>query len=207
MKALHNEHVIGINVAYLFGDWVDMVFFGDSGFFFKHIHQLGAFPGLKVSCHPQVEKYPWVKYTPRDTRHSRGISEIPHMASWNGNSGAAAISIAANAGAKRIILLGFDMNLGGTNYQHWHNVYGRGPVNPKDQKRMRKLPFYRHLRGFMDIERDAKKRGIEIINACPNSAITQFPKCTVKEFLSRRENERSKVDGGDRESAVPVGIR
>ena len=33
MSFLHDKHVIGVNVAYLLGDWVDMVFFGDKGFF------------------------------------------------------------------------------------------------------------------------------------------------------------------------------
>ena len=33
MKDIHNCHVIGINVAYLIGTWIDMVFFGDGKFF------------------------------------------------------------------------------------------------------------------------------------------------------------------------------
>jgi hypothetical protein len=36
MSFLHDKHVIGINVAYLIGDWIDIVFFGDVGFFLKH---------------------------------------------------------------------------------------------------------------------------------------------------------------------------
>jgi hypothetical protein len=48
---------------------------------------------------------------------------------------------------------------------------------------MMHLPFDRHLRGFAQIAKDAQQRGIEIINACPESAITQFHKCNVKELL------------------------
>ena len=184
MSVLHDKHVIGINVAYLLGDWVDMVFFGDIGFFLKHQVALSNFPGLKVSCHPSTSKYDWVKCTPRDTKRPRGISDNPKMVSWNGNSGAAAISIAANAGAKRIILLGFDMKLDDEKKQHWHDLYGK--IANKDKRDPRKpihLPFERHLRGFAEIEKDAKRRDIEIINANPDSAITQFKKFTIKELL------------------------
>lgn len=183
MTALHAKHVIGVNVAYMLGEWVDMVFFGDSGFFLTHLQRLAQFPGLKVSCHPAVARYPWVKYTPRDNKHPRGISGNTQMVSWNGNSGAAAISIAVHAGAKRVILLGFDMKLSDGNRQHWHNVYGRAPVNVRDQRKMRKLPFDRHLRGFDQIARDAKHMGVEIVNACPDSAIREFPRCNAAELL------------------------
>lgn len=184
MSALHNKHVIGINVAYLLGDWIDMIFFGDIGFFLKHQQGLAKFPGLKVSCHPQMEKYDWVKHTPRDGNHPRGISDNPKMASWNGNSGAAAISIAANAGAKRILLLGFDMKLDENKNQHWHDCYGKVAARKtRDPRKPNHLPFDRHLRGFSEIARDAKRRDIEILNVCPDSAIKEFPKYTLKELL------------------------
>lgn len=180
MSLLHDKHVIGINVAYLIGNWIDMIFFGDIGFFLKHQNGLAAFPGLKVSCHPQADSYDWIKYTPRDKEHPRGISDNPRMASWNGNSGSAAISIAANAGAVRIILLGFDMKMDSSKKKHWHGLYGVTTGNPKRPPHM---PFDRHLRGFPEIARDAKKRGIEILNCCPDSAIKEFPKFSLKELL------------------------
>lgn len=182
MSFLHDRHVIGINAAYLIGDWIDIVFFGDVGFFLKHQNGLAKFNGIKVSCHPQADKQSWIKFTPRDTHHPKGISDNPRMVSWNGNSGAAAISIAANMGAKRIILLGFDMKLNDAKQQHWHNVYGRNHANP-NPKKPHHLPFERHLRCFAEIAKDAKRRDIEILNCCPDSAIKEFPKFTLKELL------------------------
>jgi hypothetical protein len=184
MSALHDKHVIGINVAYLIGDWIDMVFFGDSGFYLTHRTRLAQFPGLKVTCHNGANRESWVKFLGRDGRKPRGISTAANLVSWNGNSGASAISVAAWAGAKRIILLGFDMRLNGDNRQHWHDLYGRGVINVKDERKRRKLPFDRHLRGFEDIARDAQAWGIEIINASPESAITYFRKANVKDILN-----------------------
>jgi hypothetical protein len=178
MHSLHNKHVIGINVAYLIGNWIDIVFFGDVGFFLNHQQGLADFPSLKVTCHPRGDRYDWIKYLAKDTSHTKGISSNPKMVSWNGNSGAAAISLAVHTGAKRIILLGFDMKLNESNMQHWHNLYNKG-----ERLNKKKLPFERHLRGFSAIAADAKRMGVEILNASPGSEIKEFPKYTVKELL------------------------
>jgi len=181
MQSIHNKHVIGVNVAYLLGDWIDMVFFGDSAFFLKHMDGLAEFKGLKVSCASNVASHDWVKYTPKDGKHNKGITKQPHLVSWNGNSGAAAISVAVHTGAKRVILLGFDMSLGDIKNQHWHDVYERGPA--VTEKRLKKLPFNRHLRGFAGIKRDADTMGVEILNCSPNSTIKEFRKVTLEELL------------------------
>jgi hypothetical protein len=181
MSFLHDKHVIGINVAYYIGDWIDMVFFGDGSFFTKHKDNLARFPGLKVSCDPNCNKIPWIKYLVRDTSHPKGISIKAGAVSWNCNSGSAAISVAVQAGAKRIILLGFDMSLD-NNIQHWHNMYGK-PTDPKTVSKSL-LTFASHLSGFPVIAQDAKRLGVEIINASPNSTIPQFPKFSVKELIN-----------------------
>jgi len=177
MSFLHDKHVIGINVSYMIGDWMDMAFFGDSNFLGKHMQGLINFPGIKVSCNAMVKSYDWIKYVARENR-TKGISNNPRCVCWNGNSGAAAISVAANAGAKRIILLGFDMHLDEANKQHWHNIYKKQP-NPE---KLHALPFHRHLPGFPVIAHDARKRGIEILNACPDSAIECFKKINITEL-------------------------
>lgn len=182
MGAIHDKHVIAVNMGYKIGNWIDMVVFGDSGFFLRERIGLSQFPGIKVSCNPGSKNEPWVKYLGRDTGKTKGISSHPSLVSWNGNTGAAAISIAVHAGASRVLLLGFDMDIdSNTQMQHWHNLYDKGPVH--DERRRRKLPFSRHLTGFPVIADDAKKLGVEIINVSPNSTITCFPKMTTKELL------------------------
>lgn len=183
MSAIHDKHVIGINAAFLVGGWMDMIFFGDKRFFLDNLVGLTNYNKPLVSCHNYFNggPYSWVKYVQKDNRHPSGISDVPTSVSWNQNSGAAAISIAANAGVKRIILLGFDMALNGNKEQHWHSHYKGG--TPRAGKKRRKDPFGRHLRGFSNIAIDANKRGIEIINASPNSTIVQFMKISVKELL------------------------
>jgi hypothetical protein len=181
MHLIHNEHVIGVNMSYKIGNWIDVVMFGDSGFFSKERVGLSQFPGLKVACNPTSKAERWIKTLGRDGQHSKGLSTNPTMVSWNGNTGAAAINLAVHFGAKRILLLGFDMDIDSHKMQHWHNLYGKGPV--ADDRRKRKLPFARHIACFPIIAVDAKKLGVEIINVSPDSAIDNFPKMSIKELL------------------------
>jgi hypothetical protein len=180
MEAIHNKHVIGINVAYTIGEWIDFVYFGDTGFFTRHYRSLAEFPGIRISSHPCIKQTDWVKYISAESR-KYGISPTPDRVYWNGNSGAAAISIAANTGAKRIVLLGFDMQIGENKMQHWHDLYSRGPVD--NPGRETKLPFERHKIGFKQIAIDAKKRGIELLNASPTSSIVELTKVAVKDLI------------------------
>lgn len=187
LSYLHDKHVIGINVAYMMGDWVDAVFFGDGGFFLKHLKELALFPNLRVSCHPKVKPYNWVKFVPMDRKHRAGISVDNGCVSWNKNSGAAAISLAVHFGASRIYLLGFDMKVSHEK-QHWHGLYRKNgaPNYPRKVKGriVGGLPFSTHLKGFPRIAKDAQKYGVEIINVCPDSAIECFKKVSLKDIIN-----------------------
>jgi hypothetical protein len=181
MRYLKDKHVIGINTAFLIADWIDAVFFGDNKWFLAYKEKLKRFPGLKVTCNPKLTELSWVKYLKKDAKKQKGIHPNPYMVSWNWNSGAAAISFAANTGAKRIFLLGFDMTLGENKEKHWHTLYNRNRRLSKEQSRL-KMPFDRHLKGFPEIKKDAEKRGIQIINVNHNSKIKEFPQINLSEL-------------------------
>lgn len=177
MKSLHHQHVIGINATYLLGNWVDIVFFHDEVFFQDHKETLLKHPGRLMTCNNRFLNRPEerVEYIPKDRTKVLGIHTDATKISWNYNSGAAAISLAAHLGAKRIILLGFDMGGGSTPETHFHTEHSGYLKTPP--------PFWKHLVGFPVIQNDANARGIEIINCSPESAIKEFQKMSVKEAL------------------------
>jgi hypothetical protein len=185
LKPIHDQHVIGINNAYQIGNWIDILFFGDSSWYLSHRQKLANWPGLKVCCDNKFanrprEKMEGVKFLERDKEKRQGISTNPSKISWNSNSGAAAISLAHHLGVKKIFLLGFDMSLDEKSvYSHWH-----GSHSPPGQKPKRQPPFGRHLKAFPAIARDAKKLGIKIFNVSSVSKIDCFPKVTLREALS-----------------------
>jgi hypothetical protein len=183
LSVLHDKHVIAVNMSYLIGTWIDMVFFGDGGYYLKNRVTLLNYPKLKVSCAPKIKNFPndGVKFIARDQRKPSGISSRNGYVSWNKNSGAAAINLAVHFGVKRIYLLGFDMDVLDGN-QHWHNLYGKN--KSRKNGKPHKLPFTRHKKGFSTIKKDADNLGVEIINCSPSSTIQEFKKMSVKEILN-----------------------
>lgn len=178
---LADRHVIGINNAYRIGPLFDIVFFGDNGWYKVHRLALAKCSAIKLTSGSRFagkkkEDSEGIRYLGRDRVRPKGISKNPERVSWNQNSGAASISIAAHFGATRIILLGFDMKLDQkAEFSHWHGSHG----NTKPP------PFARHLQGFSEIAKDAKKMGIEILNASPDSVIKEFKKIDLRSYLAK----------------------
>ena len=174
LSRLHDKHVIGINKAYMIGDWMDFIFFGDTNFHLQNKAGLAKYPGQVVTCCSNViHGQNGYKRLQRDKANTHGISTRKGHVSWNCNSGAAAISLAVHLGVKRIILIGFDMALDNGN-QHWHKLYGKTRAERQVQR-----TFDRHLRGFPRIAKDARKLGVEILNANPDSKIDSFSKVNL----------------------------
>jgi len=182
---IHDKHVIGVNTAFLLGEWVDVMFFGDGGFYTSNVVEMNKRTKIKVSSNPNLVKktriFQGVKYVPRDNSHPEGISNKPNRVSWNLNSGAAAINLAHQFGAKRIYLLGFDMKLGEDGNQWWHRHYSAH--KPGKRRNPKKLPFHRHLKSFPMIANDAKRLGLEIINVSPDSEIPDFKRVKLSDVL------------------------
>jgi len=182
MSPIHREHVIGVNNVYKIGTWIDVLFFGDCSWYLLHRRNLAKWPGLKTTCcnrfkKKKSEESEGIKYLQKDHDHRKGISLNQTKVSWNNNSGAAAISLAAHLGVRQILLLGFDMSLDKNKVSHWHGSHGK----PYEKKR--NPPFQRHLIGFPAIAKDAKTRGIEILNLSPKSAIKDLKKANLSDIL------------------------
>ena len=185
MEPIHAQHVIGINNTYQIGNWLDILFFGDSHWYLLHRMNLAVWSGLKVCCDQKFSNrtqrnMEGIKFLERDGKHRQGISSDPSKVSWNTNSGAAAISLAHHLGVQKIYLLGFDMTMDhSAEHSHWH-----GSHRPPGQKINRLPPFSKHLKSFPAIAKDAKELGIEIYNVSQLSKITCFPKITLEEALN-----------------------
>jgi hypothetical protein len=183
LSALHDKHVIGVNTAYQYGNWVDITVFGDINFYLEHTMKLLDFKNLKVSCHPRVRKgHPGVyhiKYIAQDSQKTKGLTTRKGYTAWNKHTGAVAINLAYHLGVKRVYLLGFDMQLDTNGKAHSHAEYHQEGL-PIHKNR---LPYDSHLSHYPYIARDAESMGLEIINVNDNTAITQFPVVKLEDVL------------------------
>jgi len=93
-----------------------------------------------------------------------------------GNSGFQALNIAVQFGAKRIVLVGFDMRL--DRGVHWHGRHPSGLNNPGD-------PLFVHWRRALNSAASTlADLGVEVINASPISTLTAYPVMSLKEAIS-----------------------
>lgn len=90
------------------------------------------------------------------------------------NSGYAVIHLAAHLGAKRIILLGYDMGFKAGQPSHHHGGH------PDAQK---PSVYSVMLKEWPSIVQPLKDRGIEVINCTPESALQVFPRMKLRKAL------------------------
>lgn len=108
--------------------------------------------------------------------HARMLFEEPGTIGSGGNSGFQAINIAAQFGATRILLIGFDMHA--ANGVHWYGKNAwRNANNPMDHNYVRWRDALAKQAGVL------KAMGIEVINASPDSALVCFERRSVEETL------------------------
>jgi len=171
---------IGINLAgCMIGSWVDVCFFADSLFWWNHetaIRWSGARkitldknkPGVELIAGraPGVETWEWTGKS--------GIETEPKKCRFNKSSGGAAVNVAYHLGAKRILLTGYDMH--GDENGNRRNWY------PEQYQQHSTKGYGNMIAPFEQIAADAKRLGVEIINATPGSAITYFPFENIEAF-------------------------
>jgi hypothetical protein len=152
------------------------VLYGSDVFFWRHAEYQDIFdcPGLKVVCEQVPGVYPFAPAGVHVIRRagSQGFTERPGAISTGQNSGYAAIHLAATMGAKRILLLGLDMQ--GT---HWHGTHPHGLNNPKPDR------FRAWIRNFRTLAPALTARGIEVWNCSQASALDAFPKRSLESLL------------------------
>lgn len=106
-----------------------------------------------------------------------GLSDDPMKTHGGGNSGFQACNLAVLLGAKRLVLLGFDMRTGENGESHWHGHHPAGLNNPGQSN------FNGWIAHFSGAVQDFRQMGVEVINCTPGSALRCFPMARLEETL------------------------
>lgn len=93
-----------------------------------------------------------------------------------GNSGFQALNLAVQWGARRVILVGFDMT--DASGVHWYGRNNWTGANNPDQGN-----FRRWIEAFDRVAPKLAALGVEVINAAPNTALRCFPKRSIADAL------------------------
>ena len=105
----------------------------------------------------------------------RGISTDPGMICNGRNSGYQALNLAILAGARTVILLGFDAREPTADRKsHWFGDHPR--VEPV-------AVFAEYRKAFSAAEGAIRAAGVRVVNCSPGSAIDSFPKMDLVDAL------------------------
>lgn len=172
---LRGKKTIAINKAIKFWPEADAMYWTDGRIWTWLQKEIKEFKGMKFTIAPKPYTAD-VHLLGRGRKY--GLEVSPDMLAHGNNSGYAAINLAIHLGAKRIVLLGYDMGNDGT-VSHFHDGY---PVNATGEN-IYKNQF---LPGFEILKNELKGKDIQIFNACPTSKLNTFKKITIEEALALR---------------------
>lgn len=170
-----SARTIAVNsTATSYPDAGDVTYGGDFMWWKKHRDQLPAHASARDlwTCDRSAAERYGLSYVKGVNRLGLGKDDIIHT---NGNSGAQAINLAYLFGARRILLLGFDMKLGPNGEKHHH------PDHPKECVQSQTFEEWIRKLGIMATELHAA--GCEVVNCTRDTALHCFRKSTIEKEL------------------------
>jgi len=158
--------VIAINDAYLRAPWADILYFCDNKWWKQNAADVEArFSGRRIVT--MVREYPRV-HTLRCSGEV-GLEQDPGAIRHGSNSGYQCINLAYHLGAKRIVLLGYDMRVVDGRLHH------RPRTDPQGANDFQRTLQNVMLPKFRTLERPLREAGVEVLNATPDSALKVWP--------------------------------
>lgn len=176
IRSLHaagDVRVIAINTTAYLAPWADVIFGADVTWWDRQAELIGdsEAPSGKL----------WTSSVTAARRHrlhlarvvtAPGLSRLRGVLHHGGNGGYQAIGLAQQFGASRIILLGFDMQHT-DGRAHWHADHPRP---------LRNAPSVAAWApAFIQLAHDLAAEGVEVINCTRQTALTCFPRLTLRE--------------------------
>lgn len=169
--------VIVVNDGHRLAPWADALYATDCAWWLKH-EGVKSFTGEKWS----VEHTTWNRCRDRwpDVQRLRntgahGLELDPSGIRHGRNSGYAAVNLAVHYGARRIVLLGYDMGHRPGQPSHFFGEHA-GSLQQKS-------PYHQFLHAFSTLVAPMKAAGIDVINCTRETRLTCFPKQPLESIL------------------------
>lgn len=154
--------------------------YGCDAAWWRHRHGLPEFNGLKVAWSGAQVDFPDLRRVEIAKEGSvytnRMLFGAVGKIGGGGNSGFQALNLAVQLGARRVLLIGFDMtDRAGV---HWYGRNGWRMANNPDAD-----CFRRWLRAFQAAAPVLEAMGVDVVNTSPISDLKGFRKAPLKKAL------------------------
>jgi len=164
LERLRDRKTLALNSTAKLALWASALFFTDHPWLEKNHALVTNWSGYAFTL-----SYPQVRNLPTNVK---SVCALVQDELFTGGAikrgrttGHTAISLAAILGAKRIVLLGYDMRFVGGR-SHCHDDY----ASPNEK--IYSDDFIPYFKGWNEA---ARKAGVEVLNATPGSALEEFP--------------------------------
>jgi hypothetical protein len=168
------DGVIVVNTTYQRAPWADALIASDVRWWQWH-KGCPDFAGLKYATSKHVK---WSGVQILKNTGPKGLELDPSGLRHGINTGYRAVNLAVHFGAKRILLLGYDMKRDDSpkRLEHWH---GDHPVPSRSH-----YPTF--IKYFHSIVEPLEAIGVEVLNCTPGSALDCFPMADLRCVLPAR---------------------
>lgn len=166
--------VIAVNDAYRLAPWAEVLYACDDKWWRWH-------PDARTCAGRKFALAPWrgptlPEVTVLQNTGVTGLATTPGALKNGRNSGYQAINLAVHLGARRILLLGYDLQYGANGQSHW---FGEHPDGAKP-------PVQTFLPHFKTLVAPLAALGVEVINCSRQTALTCFPQQALELALAGR---------------------
>ena len=169
-------HVIAVNDAWRLAPWAEVLYACDWRWWHKHAG-VPAFTGLKVTLSNSLGHVAvWPEIKVLENTGTEGLESAPTGLRTGRNGGYQAINLAVHFGARRIVLLGYDMKPDAQGRSHWFGDHEDWPTRPSIFRDV----FLPH---FDALARALEETGVQVVNCTPDSALDVFPKADLADSL------------------------
>lgn len=172
LRRFRSWRVMVVNCTFRLLPDADVLYAGDLQWWDRYGLEAQSFAGEKWTR----DEYAAQRYRLRrvQRREGAGLCRERGCVHPGGNSGFQAVNLAWHFGARRMVLLGFDMHR--RNGGHWHGEHDGMLSAPASH-----LPIWR--REFSAMAFDLKHEGVQVINATPDTALECFQRMPLQEAL------------------------
>lgn len=183
-ERLRGQTVMVINSTYKLVPWADVWYFTDNVVFERNREAVAAWPGHVITMSRQAKRE-----MPEKVKRIKGGWGPVFLDGRNGeirigrSSGHTGISLAAALGATCAVLCGFDMRMV-DGREHHHDDYA-GQPRDLDIYQREFVPAFAATHNAPGWNEAALAYGMTILNATPDSALTEFPMVCLDEVLCR----------------------
>jgi hypothetical protein len=177
IRKLRSWNVMTVNNTWQLAPWAAAMYAGDSGWWDRYGDEVCGFQGERWT-RDEAAAMKFRLHLVRK-REGKGLCRERGYVHTGGNSGFQAVNLAWHFGAKRIVLLGFDMHRqdGGHWHGEHHDIKGRPMLSaPKSH-----ISVWRTE--FQAMAFDLRAEGVSVVNATEGTALTCFPRAPLARAL------------------------